>query len=92
MHIFFFLSCIILNLCLQLRQSLVLGEHDTFDEYKSKAVDEDNGYDSEDDYSGPEFDMPENTFMNEDVAYMNEDVGIPVMWLAKSFIPVNLTV
>ncbi|XP_017224328.1 condensin-2 complex subunit H2 isoform X2 [Daucus carota subsp. sativus] len=57
----------------KLRQSLVLGEHDTFDEYKSKAVDEDNGYDSEDDYSGPEFDMPENTFMNEDVAYMNED-------------------
>lgn len=54
--------------CLQLRQSLVLGEHGTFDEFKSKVADEVNGYDSEDaNFEHPEFDMPENTYMNEDV-------------------------
>ncbi|KAL8157982.1 condensin-2 complex subunit H2 isoform X2 [Apium graveolens] len=51
----------------KLRQSLVLGEHGTFDEFKSKVADEVNGYDSENaDFGPPEFDMPENTYMNED--------------------------
>lgn len=51
----------------KLRQSLVLGEHGTFDEYKSKVAEEVNGYDSEDaNFGPPEFDMPESTYMNED--------------------------
>lgn len=72
MHILFFLGFIILKFCLQLRQSLVLGEHDTFDEFQSKVADEDHGYDSENaDFGPPEFDMPENAYMNEDVGSLN---------------------
>lgn len=52
---------------MQLRQSLVHGVQENCDAFtKSMDDDEDNGYDSGDPDSGPpDFDMPENAYMNE---------------------------
>ncbi|PIN12049.1 hypothetical protein CDL12_15338 [Handroanthus impetiginosus] len=53
----------------KLRQSLVMGERNTNDAFDIPENNiEDNGYDSEDpDIGAPDFDMPEDTFNNEDV-------------------------
>lgn len=75
----FFLSFVVLKFYLQLRQSLVLGEHGNFDAFfNPKDDNEDNGYNSGDAEPGtPDLDMPEST-------YMNEDVGFPPKMVRQS--------
>lgn len=78
-----FCSSVVLKFYLQLRQSLVLGGLENFDAcFNSKDDNEDSGYDSGDaEFGAPDFDMPESTFMNEDVPISPKMVGINNNWL-----------
>lgn len=59
---------------MQLRQSLVDGECQTFDGFGNPDVEnEDNGYDDDmPDFVQPDGDMPENMYMNEDVLHFEK--------------------
>lgn len=65
---------------MQLRQSLVLGEKKTNDTFSEKHTEDngyENGYESEDPDIGPShFDMPDNTFNDDDVPPYQEKVRL----------------
>jgi condensin-2 complex subunit H2 len=70
---------------LQLRQSLINGENETGEPFLNTEDDNVN-YDNDFDNGNPDFDMPGNEFMDDDLHPFNKEVELEDQLLGCSYI------